>query len=209
MTRFPIKLVALAASALALSLSAQAQTSTASTTSRAASSAAAAQSARTGSAKADLARADRRFIETAAMSGMAEVEMGKMAQQKASNAQVKEFAQRMVTDHTKSNSELMSMASSKGVQPPVALDRSHRNDTEKMGKSSGADFDREYMARQITDHRKSVGDFKKAADSAKDPELKAWAAKSLPTLEEHHKMALTLHDSVKGRAGAATSAPKP
>ena len=218
MTRFTLKNVALAATALALSLGAQAQ-GTSSTTSPSGATGTTAPGTRAGSApggasapaakRADIARADRKFIEDAAMSGMAEVEMGKIAQQKASDAKVKDFAQRMVTDHTKANQELMSLASSKGVQPPAALDRSHRNDAEKMGKKSGADFDREYMARQVTDHRKSVGDFKKTADSSKDPELKAWAAKTLPTLEEHHKMAQTLHDSLKGRTGAATSTPKP
>jgi putative membrane protein len=215
MTRFAIKTVALAATALALSLGAQAQ----GTTSPSGTTGTTAPGARAGSApgstsapaakRADLARADRKFIENAAMSGMAEVEMGKLAQQKASDAQVKDFAQRMVTDHTKANQELMSLASSKGAQPPAALDRSHRKDAEKMGKKSGADFDRDYMASQVTDHRKAVSDFKKAADSAKDPELKAWAAKTLPTLEEHHKTAQTLHDSLKGRTGAATAKPKP
>jgi putative membrane protein len=199
-SRINFKSVALVASALALSLGAQAQGTTSST---------AAASAARDAKRADVARADRKFIENAAMSGMAEVEMGKLAQQKASDAQVKDFAQRMVTDHTKANQELMSLASSKGVQAPAALDRSHRSDAEKLGKRSGAEFDRDYMARQVSDHRKAVSDFRKAADSAKDPELKAWAGKTLPTLEDHHKMAQTLHDSLKSRSGAATTPAKP
>jgi putative membrane protein len=214
MTRFTFRTVALAVSALALSLGAQAQGTSPSPSATPSTGTAATQGSRAASAastkRSDLARADRRFIENAAMAGMAEVEMGKLAQQKASNAQVKEFAQRMVTDHTKANEELMSLASSKGVQPPAALDRSHRSDAEKMGKKSGADFDRDYVSRQVSDHRKTVGDFKKAADSAKDPELKAWAAKMLPTLEEHHKMAQSLQDSLKGsRTSAANTTAKP
>jgi putative membrane protein len=204
-----LKTVALAVSALALGLGAQAQ-GTSSSASAASAVGTAAQGARSAAdaKRADVARADRRFIETAAMSGMTEVAMGKIAQQKAGNAQVKEFAQRMVADHGKANEELMSLASRKGVQAPAALDRSHRNEVEKLGKRSGADFDRDYVAHQVTDHRKAVSDFKKAADSVKDPDLKAWAAKTLPTLEEHYKMAQALHDSMKGTGKAATGTSK-
>lgn len=218
MARSVFRAVALAASALALGLSAHAQGtssstatgSTGATTPPRAVSGAASGNAAASKKNADLARADRRFIENAAMSGMAEVEMGKLAQHKASNAQVKDFAQRMVTDHTKANDELMSLASSKGVQPPAALDRSHRNEAVKLGKKSGADFDRDYVSHQVTDHRKAIGDFKKAADSAKDPDVKAWAAKTLPTLEEHYKLAQSLQGTVKtSRSGAANTTAKP
>lgn len=210
MIRFSPRAAAVAAAALAASLAAQGQTSSSTaTTPRSAASAvgATAQGATAGAdaKRAELARGDRKFIETAALGGMAEVELGKMAQGKASNAQVKEFAQRMVTDHGKANEELMSLASAKGVQPPAALDRSHRNEAEKLGKRSGANFDREYIAHQLSEHRKTVSEFKKAADSAKDPQLKAWAAKTLPTLEEHHKMAQSLHDSLKGKDRSAAA----
>jgi putative membrane protein len=197
MIRFPLRAAALAAGALAAALSAQAQSTPTSPGS-------AGSAAAPGSQRAALARGDRNFIESAAKAGMAEVEMGKMAQGKASNAGVRDFAQRMVSDHTKANEELMSLAATKGVQVPAALDRSHRNQADKLGKLSGAEFDREYVSSQVSDHRKAVAEFKKAADSARDPELKAWAAKTLPTLQQHHKMAETLHDELKGRKTAAT-----
>lgn len=148
-------------------------------------------------AAASLDRSDRAFLEKAAMAGMAEVAMGRMAQQKATMQPVKDYAARMVEDHTKANSELMQLASTKGLNIPAEMDRSHRKDGEKMGEHSGAKFDREYMEHMVKDHKKTVSDFEKASKSAKDPEVKAFAAKQLPILQEHLRMAQSIHDAAK------------
>lgn len=151
------------------------------------------------------ANPDHSFVEKAAMGGMAEVELGNLAQQKASSDEVKQFASRMVQDHGKANDELKQIASAKGIQLPTALDKKHRGDIDRLGKMSGAQFDRAYMSHMVDDHKKDIADFKKEASGGKDSELKAFASKSLPTLEEHLQLAQKTNDAVK-KGGTAASA---
>ena len=150
--------------------------------------------------KSELAAADRKFIAEAASGGMAEVELGKLAQEKAASDQVKQFGARMVEDHGKANDELKQLAQAKGVEVPAAPHKSHHGEMSKLNKLSGADFDRQYMSHMLSDHRKDVADFKKASESAKDGDVKAWAGKTLPTLQEHLKLAQSVNDSVKSAA---------
>jgi len=138
---------------------------------------------------ATLAAGDKTFVQKAAIGGIAEVEMGKLAQQKGSSDQVKQFGSRMVEDHSKANDELKQIASSKGITLPTDLDAKHKSKMDKMQKLSGAQFDRAYMDDMVADHKEDVADFKKQASSGKDGDLKAFASKTLPTLEDHLKMA--------------------
>jgi len=144
---------------------------------------------------------DHSFVEKAAMGGMVEVELGNLAQQKAASAEVKQFGSRMVTDHTKANDELKQIASSKNIDLPTALDKKHRGDVDKFSKMSGAAFDKAYMSHMVDDHKKDVSDFKKEASSGKDADVKGFASKTLPTLEEHLQMAQKTNDAVK-KSGA-------
>jgi putative membrane protein len=148
-------------------------------------------------AAAKLDRADRKFIEKAAVGGVTEVEMGKLGQEKASSGQVKQFAARMAQDHSKANDELKQLAQAKGVAVPETPDKAHKGDMDKLAKLSGAQFDRQYMAHMVDDHQKTVAEFKKASESAKDSEVKAFAAKTLPTLQDHLTQAQSLNESVK------------
>lgn len=143
-----------------------------------------------------LSHGDKKFIEDAAAGGMAEVEMGKLAEQKAANAQVRQFGSRMVQDHGKAGDELKSLASSKGVQVPAALPKSMQNDVDKLGKLSGADFDKAYMKHMVDDHKHDVSMFEKQSKSGHDSDLKAWAGKTLPTLREHQQLAQTTNAGV-------------
>lgn len=143
------------------------------------------------------ANPDSSFVKKAAMGGMAEVELGNLAQQKASSDQVKQFGARMVQDHGKANDELKQIAGSKGIDLPAALDGKHRKDMDRLGKLSGAQFDKAYMNHMVDDHKKDIADFKKEANSGKDADVKAFAAKTLPTLEEHLKLAQSTNDAVK------------
>ena len=130
--------------------------------------------------------------------------MSKLAMDKAQNAQVKEFAKRLVDDHTKANAELTKLASAKGVTPPAAVDAGHKRKLERMAKKSGTDFDREYMDDMVDDHQKDVREFRSMAKSAKDPDLKAFAAGTLPALEQHLQLAKTTESAVK-KAGRKTT----
>jgi putative membrane protein len=145
-----------------------------------------------------LAGGDVKFMQTAAMHGMAEVELGKLAQQQAENANVKDFAARMVKDHSKANDELKPLADAKGVALPSGPDKGHQKDMEKLSKKSGHEFDKAYMDHMVKDHKKDVKEFQKHAKSAKDPELRNFASKNLPTLEEHLRLAQQTHDAIRG-----------
>jgi putative membrane protein len=147
---------------------------------------------------ANLDHSDRKFLETAAKDGLAEVELGQLAGQRAQAAEVKQFGQRMVQDHGKANDELKQLASSKGVQVPAETDKSHQKKMEKLQKLSGADFDKAYMDDMVKDHKKDVKEFQKQAKSAKDPDVKAFASKTAPTLQDHLQMAENAQKVAKG-----------
>jgi len=155
-----------------------------------------------GSAAADASKSnpDRQFVMEAAQGGMAEVELGQLATQKASSDAVKQFGQRMVTDHGKANDELKTLAQSKSITLPTDIGK-HKATKDKLEKLSGAAFDRAYMQEMLNDHRKDVSDFRKESQSGKDPDVKAWAAKTLPTLEEHLQMAQSASRGAVGTSG--------
>jgi len=142
------------------------------------------------------AGADGAFMQTAAMDGLAEVEHGRLATQNASAADVKQFAQRMVDDHSKAGDELKGLASKKGVSLPTELDQKHRAKHEELAKLKGAAFDKAYMSHMVTAHQQAVALFQKESKGGSDADVKAWAAKTLPTLQEHHKMAQSVNASV-------------
>ncbi len=144
-----------------------------------------------------LSRGDRGFVEKAAIGGMVEVEMGKLAQQKATDAQVKSFGAKMVTDHTKAGDELKRVASAKGVTPPSAIDKSHRDDIADLAKKSGADFDKAYVKAMVSDHKDDISLFEKTAKDGEDADLKSYASKTLPTLQEHRQMIQGISDRMK------------
>jgi putative membrane protein len=157
----------------------------------------------TGSSTAggQVASADRTFAEHAAQGGMAEVAMGKLAAKNASSSDVKQFGQRMVDDHGKADTELMSWASKNNVTLPTDVDDKQKAEQARIAKLSGAEFDRAYMTLMVADHNKDVAEFQRASKTAKDPDLKAWITKTLPTLEEHQKLAKDISSKLKGSAG--------
>jgi putative membrane protein len=137
------------------------------------------------------------------MHGMAEVQLGQLAQDKAVSDEVKQFGARMVQDHGKSNDELKQVASSKGIQLPTGPDKKHVQNMQKLQKLSGAEFDREYMKHIVDDHKKDVSEFHKQSKSANDPEIRNFAAKTLPTLQQHLKLAQSVNDAIKaGKSGS-------
>jgi putative membrane protein len=143
------------------------------------------------------ARANSEFIEKAGVGGQAEVEMGKLGAKKASNGQVKAFAKRMVTDHTKANGELLAAAKGKG-EVPATRDAEHKAMMDKFQQQeAGKEFDRDYMEQMVKDHKEDVDLFETAADDAKlDAELRAYAKKTLPTLRDHLQQAQTIESKL-------------
>ena len=142
------------------------------------------------------AAADRKFVMDAAKGGMAEVELGRLAVEKGSSDKVRKFGQRMADDHSKAGDELMTLASNKNITLPTDVDAKDKMLRRRLSKLTGDAFDRAYMQAMVTDHRKDVKEFRAESQTAKDPDVKAWAAKTLPTLEEHLKLAEDAHRAV-------------
>jgi putative membrane protein len=148
-------------------------------------------------AQSTLSSSDKKFVEEAGNGGLAEVQFGQLAEQKAQNADVKQFGQRMVTDHSKVNDKLKQVASQKNVNLPTALEGSERREYDKLQKLSGAKFDQEYMKTMVSDHEKDIKAFQKEAKSAKDPDVKSFADSTLPTLQQHLQQAKSAEASAK------------
>jgi putative membrane protein len=144
-----------------------------------------------------VSKGDRSFIMDAANDSLAEIELGKIAQQNASNAEVKKFAQRMVDDHTKASQELEPIATKLGVTPPTEVKGKHARMVKDLSKKTGAKFDKDYVNDMVKDHEKAVKLFENKSQKADSEELRQFAAKQLPTLQEHLKMARDLKAQVK------------
>lgn len=158
-----------------------------------------------GASDAKLAHGDRKFVEEAAQGGLAEVQFGQLAAQKAESSEVKQFGQRMVDDHSKANDQLKQVASSKGLTLPTDLKSSDKREYDKLSKMNGADFDREYMKNMVSDHKKDVKEFQKEAKSAKDADVKSFASQTLPTLQQHLQLAEQTDASVRGASRGSST----
>jgi putative membrane protein len=162
-----------------------------------------AASDKSGTAKSDsrkngkLSSADERFVKDAAAGGMMEVELGKMAAEKAASDKVKEFGRRMQDDHGKANNELKSLAANKGVDLPKTLEGKHKKTIDRLSKLSGEEFDRQYMRAMIDDHKQDLQKFEREADKGKDGEIKQFASKHVPILKKHLELARTTGEEVK------------
>jgi len=139
---------------------------------------------------------DQDFLENAAQAGHAEIEGSKMAQAKAKSADVKQFAERMIADHTKVGEELAALASSKGYTPPAEPSLVQKAKLKTLDMTDDS-FDKMYASQiGVSAHEDAVKLFQDAANGAKDPDIKAFAARTLPSLQEHLKMAQELRQKV-------------
>jgi putative membrane protein len=147
-----------------------------------------------------MSRADQKMVKDMAMANLAEVEAGRMAHGKTQNEQVRNFAQQMIDDHTKALGDVQQLAQAKGVLLPTELDRAHKRMVERMAALSGDAFDRAYMQQAgVESHKKVHGLLQKAQSRAKDPELKALAARTMPIVDQHLSSAQQLHkDTARG-----------
>jgi putative membrane protein len=144
--------------------------------------------------------ADTTFAMKAAQGGMAEVQMGKLAADKATDPDVKAFGQQMVDDHTKANDDLKSVAEKKGMTLPADLDAHDHATYSKLQKLSGAAFDHAYVKDMVLDHEKDVKEFQKEANNGKDTEIKDFASRTLPVLQGHLDKIKSIQANVHGSA---------
>ena len=149
---------------------------------------------------ANMSSQDRNFLMDAAMGGMMEVELGRLATTNGASDAVKQFGQRMVDNHSKAHTELLSLATTKGITLPAELDEKHRAHVTKLSSLTGADFDREYSKMMLSDHKKDVAAFEKQSTRGADADLKTFATNTLPTLREHLQMAGALPGNKRGNS---------
>lgn len=140
---------------------------------------------------------DAEFATKAAVGGMAEVELGKLALTKATNAQLKEFAKMMVSDHGKANEELMLIAKKKNITLPAAVDEDHQKKMNELDKKSGKDFDKAYTEAMVDGHKKTLKLMQDEAKDGKDADIKAFASNTTPIVQTHLDMINKIHDSMK------------
>jgi len=129
------------------------------------------------------------FVMHAVQDGMAEVTLGHLADTKGAHVEVKAFGRKMAEDHAKANEELTELANGKGIPAPAAPAPKHQALFERLNRLAGVEFDRAYMQAMVSDHDNAISAFRKFAEEGDDAELKAWAKKTLPTLEEHERHA--------------------
>ncbi|MDB5913752.1 MAG: hypothetical protein JWP22_2427 [Ramlibacter sp.] len=145
---------------------------------------------------AGLDKSDKEFFEKAAAGGMFEVEAGRLAESKGQSQEVKSYGSMLVKDHSAANDELKALAGKKGVTLPTALPKDMQKKIDKLSKEKK--FDHEFIEDVgLHDHKKDISLFEKASKNSKDPEIKAFAAKTLPTLQQHHQQADALKKSLK------------
>jgi len=142
--------------------------------------------------KTTLNSADEKFIKHEAGAGMALVKIADYGVKKASKADIKSFAETLLTDHIKANEELAKLAASKGVETSTVIDPKHAETYQMLERQNGTEFDKEFLATIVSGHTKCVNNFEEAAENAKDSDLQAWAQKMLPTLKIHLEKAKEL-----------------
>lgn len=137
------------------------------------------------SGSSQLTATDKKFVRTAAAGGLAEVELGQLATQKAGSDDVKKFGQRMVDDHSKANDQLKQVAASEGIQIPDKLSAKDQATKDRLSKLSGEQFDRAYMKDMVKDHTQDIAEFQRESTNGSDPQVKDFASKTLPILQSH------------------------
>jgi putative membrane protein len=136
-------------------------------------------------------RASEKFIKEAIEGNLAEVQVGKLAQEKGQRAEVKSFGQMLATDHGGANQKAMQIASQLGLPPPTEPNAKQKKVYEKLAKLSGDKFDAEFAKEMVKDHKADIRAFEKAAKSVQDP-AKSFASETLPTLRKHLQTAESL-----------------
>jgi putative membrane protein len=149
------------------------------------------------------------FARKAAFGGMTEVELGRLAVQKASNEKVKQFGQKMVDDHSKANDALKAAAGQEGIELPADTSAKNKKLADKLSGLSGAEFDKAYMDAMVKYHVEDVKEFEKASSAPGDSPVKSFASTTLPTLKGHLEMAREIDSEVKGGAAKSGTAQKP
>jgi putative membrane protein len=146
-------------------------------------------------AAATVSTADQDFMLAAGQVNLTEMKLGEYASQNGKRDDVKEFGQRMVKDHTAINDDLKALAAQKDVTLPDSLDAAHQKMVDKLMALTGSEFDKAYIAGMFNGHKKAIKAFKAESAKTKDADVKSFADKSIPVLEEHLKLITAIKKS--------------
>src|SRR5262245_56810317 len=160
-----------------------------------------------GDTSTSTGKADRAFLTEAASAGLMEVELGRVATTHAASERVKQLGQRMIDDHRKANADMKKFATRESITLPDTMMEDHREMTTRLSKLQGPAFDQAYMQAMVKDHEEDVAKFREQARSAADPDVKAFATKTLPTLENHLRMAKEISGTAAGDAPVSPKIP--
>ncbi|CAA7620739.1 DUF4142 domain-containing protein [Magnetospirillum sp. UT-4] len=149
-----------------------------------------------------LDRADRQFAETAMAGNMAEMRLGKLGEERADTTAVRDFASRMVQDHTQAEQKLTGIATGLGLKEPAELPPDKRRAYDKVSGTAGPAFDRAFMSVMVEDHRQAIGDYQRYSERGANAELKGYASETLPKLQEHMRMAEEVQAGLKSKEQA-------
>jgi putative membrane protein len=148
-------------------------------------------------AQTTLSERDTKFMAAAAEGNMMEIKLAELAQTNGTSQEVKDLGMKIKTDHTKSQEELQALAAQKNVTLPTAMNEKAQKHYDSMAKKQGQDFDKTYTKCMVMDHKKDICKFKKEAKKGDDAGVKAWAANTVPVLEQHKQMSETTCKAVK------------
>ncbi|HWR54217.1 MAG TPA: DUF4142 domain-containing protein [Bryobacteraceae bacterium] len=154
-----------------------------------------------------ISSSDRQFLTKAAQGSMAEVEMGKLAQERGSSEHVKELGKQLAEDHQKSLDQIRTIAQSKGIDLPQEVSKKDKAEHDRLSGLSGDAFDRAFLKAAQQDHRKDIAEYKRQAERSKDPEIQQYAQSTLPVLERHQQMSMQGSSTASTTEGA-TSTPR-
>jgi putative membrane protein len=152
--------------------------------------------AHTAPAQVSLPAPDQQFMLEAARGGIAEVELGRLATQRAASDAVRAFAQRMVGDHGAGNQELIQLAQSKGLMLPQEMGPAHRATMDRLAAMSGPAFDQAYMTDMMRAHQQNIALFTRESHEGRDADIRAWAMRKLPAIQEHQRVAYDVHSRI-------------
>ena len=145
-----------------------------------------------------LAHADTSFVKKVAENTKSELELAQLAEQKAADPQVKEFAQKVITDHGKADEKLKAVAQQENIDLPDRKSSGETAEKARLDRLNGADFDRAYMKHMVAEHEQDINDFRKEATDSKDDNVRKFASENLPVLQAHLKMARDINAKVNG-----------
>lgn len=157
---------------------------------------AARQAQRDANRRSSVPYSDEQFVRSAAEASMSQVDLGKLAEQRAQSPEVKKFAQTMLEDHSKMTEQLKQIGSSEGINLPTSVSRTDANEHRRLQTESGPSFDKSYAQQVYSELQRQITEFKRGASSATKPSLKDYAERTMPALETQMQQAKQLMSTV-------------